>query len=190
MAMGVEIAAAAAVAAAVTEQELTLELRDARPDDAIAIAAIYKHYVANTAISFEEEPVPAEAMRQRIDSLSDSGMPWLVALMDGAVVGYAYASPWRVRPAYRFAVESSVYLAPAAAGRGVGTALYAQLLERLRAQGIHMVIGGIALPNDASIALHEKLGFAKVAHFSEVGRKFDRWIDVGYWELRLPALPA
>lgn len=166
-----------------------MDLRDATLDDAAEITAIYNHYVANTATSFEEELVSVAAMRQRIADQIDSGLPWLVATVDGTVAGYAYASKWRVRPAYRFAVESSVYLGTNYARQGLGMALYVQLIERLRASRLHLVIGGIALPNPASIALHEKAGFRKVAHFSEVGRKFDRWIDVGYWQLTLHAEP-
>ena len=102
-----------------------------------------------------------------------------------ALMGYAYATPWRVRSAYRFSVESSVYVSPDHPRKGVGTRLYRQLIDELRARGLHMVIGGIAQPNEASVALHEAMGFKKVAHFSEVGMKFGRWIDVGYWELKL-----
>jgi L-amino acid N-acyltransferase YncA len=162
-----------------------MEIRDATPDDAAAIVAIYNHFVANTAISFEEEAVAESAMRQRIADVRESELPWLVAMVDGKLAGYAYASRWRARAAYRSSVESTVYLAPEQAGQGRGSALYAQLIARLREAGIHLVIGGIALPNAPSIALHEKMGFDKVAHFSEVGRKFERWIDVGYWQLRL-----
>lgn len=160
-------------------------LRDATPDDADAIVAIYNHFIDNSIISFEETPVAAADMRQRIADVHAAGLPWLVVEVDGRVEGYAYATKWRVRPAYRFAVESSVYLALDSAGQGLGAALYAALTARLRDAGVHVVIGGIALPNAASVALHEKMGYVKVAHFSEVGRKFDRWIDVGYWQLTL-----
>ena len=162
-----------------------MELRDATPDDAAAIAAIYNHFVLTTAISFEEEPVNASDMALRIAGVRDAALPWLVASVDGIIAGYAYATKWRVRPAYRFSVESSVYVAAHMARCGLGGALYRALLERLRAAGVHLVIGGIALPNDASVALHEAMGYTKAAHFSEVGFKFDRWIDVGYWQLRL-----
>ena len=162
-----------------------MELRNASPDDADAIVAIYNHYVDNTVISFEEQTVSAAAMRQRIGDVLDAGLPWLVAEVDGKVAGYAYATKWRVRPAYRFSVESSVYLAVDQARKGLGAALYARLIASLREAGVHLVIGGIALPNVASVALHEKMGYKKVAHFEEVGRKFDRWIDVGYWQLTL-----
>jgi phosphinothricin acetyltransferase len=104
---------------------------------------------------------------------------------DGAIAGYAYATEWKERSAYRFSVESTVYVAPGLAGRGIGTRLYEALLAELQRRKVHCVIGGISLPNDASVALHERLGFVKIGHFKEVGWKFDRWVDVGYWELVL-----
>lgn len=161
-------------------------IRDAGPGDAAAIAAIYNPYIAGTTVSFEEEAVSAGEMRDRIAAVQDGGLPWLVLeAADGVVAGYAYATKWRVRHAYRFSVETSVYLAQGSERKGYGTALYEVLLERLRAQGCHLAIAGIALPNEGSVALHEKLGYKKVAHFGEVGFKFGRWLDVGYWELRL-----
>lgn len=162
-----------------------MNIRDASGDDAESVAAIYNHFVLNTSISFEETAVPHAEMAQRIAEVQAAGLPWLIAEQDGGVAGYAYATKWRVRNAYRFSVESTVYLAPAHGGKGVGTMLYRALLDRLRDAGYHLVIGGIALPNPASIALHEKLGFEKVARFNEVGFKFNRWTDVGYWQLRL-----
>ncbi len=162
-----------------------ISIRPATPVDAAAICAIYNPYVAATTISFEEDPVADGDMAQRIADVGTAGLPWLVAEEDGRLLGYAYATKWRARPAYRTSVESSVYLDGAAAGRGLGTLLYRALFDALRGLDVHMVIGGIAQPNAASVALHEKLGFRKVAHFSEVGRKFGRWVDVGYWELRL-----
>ena len=162
-----------------------MNIRDANMRDAETIAFIYNHFVLTTSISFEEAEVPVIEMAGRIADLQASGLPWLVAELDGDVAGYAYATKWRVRHAYRFSVETSVYLAPEHAGKGVGTALYEALLTRLRDGGYHLAIGGIALPNAASIALHEKLGFEKVAQFREVGLKFDRWTDVGYWQLVL-----
>jgi phosphinothricin acetyltransferase len=109
-------------------------------------------------------------------------LPWLVAEDDGRAVGYAYATQWKSRSAYRFAVEITVYLARDHDRRGIGSRLYEELFRLLEAHGIHAVIGGIALPNAASVALHEKFGMKKVAHFVDVGFKFDRWIDVAYWE--------
>lgn len=162
-----------------------ISIRSATFDDAAAICAVYNPYVANTTISFEEEAVAPGDMARRMADVVQAGLPWLVAEENGRLLGYAYATKWRARPAYRTSVESSVYLDGAAAGHGLGTLLYRALLEALRELDVHMVIGGIAQPNAASVALHEKLGFRKVAHFSEVGRKFGHWVDVGYWELRL-----
>lgn len=159
-------------------------IRAATAADAAAIAAIYSYYIATTTISFEEAPVAAAEMARRIAEVT-ARLPWLVHELDGKVVGYAYASPWRVRSAYRFSVETSVYVSPDYPRRGVGAALYRALLEQLRERGLKMAIAGIAQPNEASVALHERLGYRKVAHFSQVGRKFERWIDVGYWELQL-----
>jgi phosphinothricin acetyltransferase len=163
----------------------TRTIRPASAADAARICTIYNHYVATSTISFEEEAVTPPAMAQRIADVLDVPLPWLVMLENDKVIGYAYATRWRVRAAYRFAVETSVYLDPAHAGQGAGTALYQALLAQLRALGLHSAIGGIAQPNDASVRLHERLGFTKVAHFSEVGCKFGRWIDVGYWQLQL-----
>jgi phosphinothricin acetyltransferase len=108
-----------------------------------------------------------------------------VAEIQNEVAGYAYASQWRSRSAYRYTAESTVYLDPVHTGKGIGNALYKDLIERLKAMGIHVVMGVITLPNPPSIALHEKLGFKKAAHFVEVGYKFGRWLDVGYWQLNL-----
>ena len=159
-------------------------IRSATPDDAPAICAIYNRYVLGSTITFEEQEVTDAEMRTRIDEVLRS-LPWLVWDADGTLGGYAYATKWRVRSAYRFSAESTVYLAPEFQRRGIGRKLYTALLGQLRARGLHRVIGGIALPNAASVGLHEALGFRKTAHFTEVGFKFDRWIDVGYWEFDL-----
>jgi phosphinothricin acetyltransferase len=161
------------------------DIRPASSLDAARICAIYNHYVATTTISFEEAPVLDSDMAGRIADVTDSGLPWLVLEVDGVVAGYAYATKWRARPAYRHAVESSVYLDPALAGRGHGRRIYEKLLAELRTGGLHTVIAGIAQPNERSVALHERLGFRKVAHFAEVGLKFGRRLDVGYWQLLL-----
>jgi phosphinothricin acetyltransferase len=167
--------------------EAMTDIRPASSLDAAHICAIYNHYVATTTISFEETPVLEPDMAGRIADVTEDGLPWLVLEIGGVVAGYAYATKWRARPAYRHAVESSVYLDAALAGRGHGQRIYARLLDALRIRGLHTVIGGIAQPNERSVALHERLGFRKVAHFAEVGFKFDRWIDVGYWQLPLQA---
>lgn len=161
-------------------------VRAATADDAVAVAHIYNHYVATSCATFETEPVSARDMAARIAETVDASLPWLVAAMpDGKIVGYAYASRWKGRCAYRHSVETSVYLDPACTGRGVGRQLYEALLDIVRRLDMHAVIGGVALPNAASIALHERLGFRKVAHFEQVGFKQGRWIDVAYWQLLL-----
>jgi phosphinothricin acetyltransferase len=160
---------------------MTTILRLAQPADAEAICAIYNHYISNTCISFEEVEVNIAEMSARIHEVTQQ-LPWLVLEEEGQIRGYAYATKWRVRPAYRHSVETSVYLAHDVRGRGWGRQLYEELLVRLRGQGLRTAIGGVALPNDASVALHEKMGYEKVAHFQQVGHKHGRWIDVGYWQ--------
>lgn len=158
-----------------------MTIRACTPADAADICAIYNHYVRNTVITFEEEPVSVSDMRLRIENCTRT-YPWLVREIEGRVVGYAYATRWKERAAYRHSVEVSVYVAANSFREGHGRALYAELIARLAQRGCHALIGGIALPNDASVALHETFGFTKVAHFTEVGHKFGRWIDVGYWQ--------
>jgi L-amino acid N-acyltransferase YncA len=160
-------------------------LRAATPADAAAIAAIYNHYVLNTIVTFEEEAVSADEIASRIREVQDAGIPWYVWDEHGRVLGYTYASKWKSRCSFRYSLETTVYLDPAATGRGLGRQLYTALIEALRTQKYHALIGGISIPNPASIALHEKLGFQKIGHFKEVGWKFNQWIDVGYWELTL-----
>jgi L-amino acid N-acyltransferase YncA len=161
-------------------------IRAAGPADAGAIARIYNHYILNTIVTFEVEAVTPGDIAARIAEVTQASLPWLVAEHEGRVVGYAYASRWKGRCAYRFSAEATVYLDHADTGRGHGSLLYRELLEDLGARGTHAVIGGVALPNAASEALHGKFGFTKVAHFREVGFKFDRWIDVAYWQRLLP----
>jgi L-amino acid N-acyltransferase YncA len=163
-----------------------MPIRLATHADAAAIAAIYNHYVDTTTISFEEQAVEAVEMARRIDTVGAT-LPWYVFEREGAVIAYAYATPWRVRSAYRFSVESSVYVSPGCPRQGLGSQLYKVLIDDLRARGMQVVLGGIAQPNVASVRLHESLGFEKVAHFKRVGRKFGQWVDVGYWELQLDA---
>lgn len=161
------------------------QLRSALPTDAEAIARIYNYYVQNTVITFEEEPVSVEGMAARVAEVQGASLPWLIAELDGVVVGYAYAGKWKARSAYRFAVETTVYLEAGREGQGIGSRLYAELLPVLRERGIHVAIGGAALPNPASVALHEKLGFEHVATFRQVGFKHGRWVDVAYWQILL-----
>lgn len=160
-------------------------IRPVKLSDAEAIASIYNPFITDTVITFEYDPVSKEEIASRIQKVLEGGHPYLVAEEDGKVVGYSYASQWRTRAAYRYTVESAVYLDPAYKGKGLGSTLYQALLDELKLRGTHVVLGGITLPNPASVALHEKLGFVKVAEHHEVGFKFDRWLDVGFWELRL-----
>lgn len=161
-------------------------IRPITENDAEQAAHIYNYYVLNSTVTFEEVPVPVEEMRERISSVTEK-YPWLVCIAGDKIIGYAYAGAWKARAAYRFSVETSVYLQEGLSGKGIGSALYTELLRKLRAQKLHSIIGGMALPNKECIALHEKFGFEKVAHFKEVGFKFGRWIDVAYYEKILPA---
>ena len=160
-------------------------IRPAAASDADAMAHIYNHYITNTIVTFEEDPIGAVDMAARLVDVTAAALPWIVLEQEGEVWGYAYASKWKDRYGYRFSVESTVYLAPSATGKGLGKQLYGRLVSILNEGPAHVVIGGIALPNAASVALHERLGFEKVAHFKAVGFKFDRWIDVGYWQRTL-----
>jgi phosphinothricin acetyltransferase len=160
-------------------------IRSIAKHDLASIAAIYNHYIRQTAISFEEVEVTVEQMAERVDAVTSSSLPWLVAELSGHVVGYAYAGKFHQRSAYRFTVEATVYLAHDMPGKGIGSKLYSELLALLKRQDIHSIIGIIALPNHASVALHEKFGFRKIGHFPEVGFKFNAWQDVGYWQVVL-----
>lgn len=160
-------------------------IRNATAADAPAIAAIYHLHVRGTIVTFELDEVSDAEMAQRISHVQSQGLPWLVYVERDAVLGYAYAGQWKTRAAYARTVESSIYLHEDAQGRSIGKSLYMALIDRLKAASIHVVIGGVSLPNVASVRLHEQLGFEYVGTFSEVGWKFDQWIDVGYWQLRL-----
>lgn len=154
-------------------------------EDSAALARIYNHYIEHTIITFEETVVTGADMAKRVEELTGAGFPWFVYEEAGEVIGYAYAGPFNKRASYRHTVESTVYLDHKHTGRGIGRALYGKLFEEIRGRSMHCIIGGISLPNPASVAIHESFGFEKVAHYKEVGRKFDRWIDVGYWQLML-----
>lgn len=161
-------------------------IRAARAADAATIADIYAPHVANGFVSFELEPPDADAMERRM-AASDGLYPWLVATdgEDGIVLGYAYATRFRDRPAYDYVVESSIYMAGTGQRQGTGRLLYEALIHTLRAQGFTQAIGAIALPNPASIALHEAVGFRRTGVYREIGYKQGRWIDVGIWQCQL-----
>jgi phosphinothricin acetyltransferase len=163
-----------------------MRIRAATSEDAAAIAGIYAHYVTASAVSFETEAPGPDEIAARMDSGANL-YPWLAAEEDGAVSGYAYGAAFRTRHAYRFTVETTVYLSAAAQGRGVGRMLYAPLLELLERQGFTQAIAAIALPNAASVALHERLGFRHAGTYGQVGFKLGRWWDVGLWQRALAA---
>jgi len=165
-----------------------LLIRDADPvRDAAACAALYAPHVEGSAVSFEERPPDAAEMAARIGRYGASHA-WLVAEREGEVVAYAYATIFNERPAYRWSSSVSVYVAAEFRGRGIGRALYEDLFERLRERGFHMACAGITLPNEASVALHESLGFAQSGLNREIGWKHGAWRDVGCWQLEL--IPA
>jgi L-amino acid N-acyltransferase YncA len=155
-------------------------IREVMISDAKTIAEIYNYYILNTIITFEFDPLTPEEIAHRMENYRKVG-PYLVYEEAGEVVGYAYVSRFRDRKAYENSVESTIYLKHGLGGKGVGFKLYSELLSRV-SQQYHAIIGGIALPNDASVKLHEKCGFKKIGHFSEVGKKFGKWIDVGFWQ--------
>ncbi|MCH9638282.1 MAG: GNAT family N-acetyltransferase [Betaproteobacteria bacterium] len=164
-------------------------IREATEQDAEAITAIFNYYIRDTVITFEEDEINTGHFIERFNKVKRSGFSWLVAVDDGDVIGFAYSSKWIERAAYRNTAEVSVYLAHTVTSKGWGTKLYNALFSTLREKSIHIALGGITLPNPASVALHEKFGMEKVAHFKQVGYKFGEWLDVGYWQVQLNAHP-
>lgn len=159
-------------------------IRQAKISDAPQIASIYNYYVSNTIVTFEMKPLNASVIADKISKILKN-YPWLVYEKNGKILGYAYATKWKPRGAYKHTVESTIYLEIDQSGKGIGGKLYSELISQLKVLNIHSIIGGIGQPNEASIALHEKLGFQKVAHFKEIGFKFDKWVDVAYWQLNI-----
>ncbi len=157
-----------------------MKIRPCTPNDIAAICTIYNHYIEHTVITFEEIPLTIAQMQERVNAYTQL-YPWLVCEDTGEIVGYAYASKWKERTAYKHTAEVTVYLKHDATQKGYGSALYAELIAQLKTQGCHVLLGCLAIPNEPSAKLHEHFGFKQIAHFTEVGRKFERWIDVGYW---------
>ncbi len=160
------------------------DIRSATGADAAAMLAIYRPYVENTAISFETEPPGVEEFRVRVDR-SLAGWAWLIAEMEGECVGYAYATAYRSRPAYRWSTETSAYVREDCHRRGVARALYTALFDRLAQSGYCNAFAAITLPNEASVAFHERLGFSAIGVFRRVGWKFGAWHDVGWFQRSL-----
>ncbi len=155
-------------------------IRNVTGQDAKSIAEIYNYYIVNTTITFELDPITPEEILKRIEKSLKLG-PYLVYEENEEVIGYCYISNFRERKAYDNTVESTIYMKNGMGGKGLGYKLYSELLSQISAK-YHVIIGGISLPNISSIKLHEKCGFKKAGHFSEVGNKFGKWIDVGFWE--------
>lgn len=162
---------------------MTVEVRAAREADLAALTSIYNHYVEHTHVTFDLEPFTVEQRRAWFAHYADTGPHRLLVAADGEhVLGYATSSRFRDKAAYDTSVETTVYCASGGTGRGVGRALYAALFAALESEDVHRAYAGIALPNDASLALHRAFGFSAVGTFREVGRKFDRWWDVTWLE--------
>src|SRR5512142_1544352 len=159
-------------------------IRIARSEDAEGMLAIYAPIVSETTISFEMEPPTVEEMRRRIETTL-AKLPWLVWEADGRIMGYAYASRHRERAAYQWSVDVSVYVAEEARGRGLGRRLYAPLLGMLEDLGYYSALAGIALPNPASVGLHEAMGFKPIGVYRNIGYKSGAWRDVGWWQRQL-----
>lgn len=167
----------------------SVSIRSACAADAAALAAIYAPYVTETAISFEEAPPSTQGMAERI-AATQTRYPYLVAEDETGILGYAYASAYRPRHAYRFTAEVSAYCAPRTQGCGVGCALYEPLLERLTAGGFRTAVAIITLPNDRSVRFHERMGFNHVGTIAKVGHKFEKWHDTGLWQRDLSRVVA
>lgn len=157
----------------------TFETRDIGP-----ACTLTNHFINRTAVHFGTSPQTESEFAAMWQSGRDK-FPWLAAECDGRFAGYAKAGTWRARDAYARTAEVTVYVDPPFHRRGVGRALYAELLDRLRAAGFHAAVGGVTLPNEGSVRLHESMGFTYVGTFKEVGRKFDQWHDTGWWQLIL-----
>lgn len=162
-------------------------VRSARTDDAAAIAAIYAHHVAHGTASFDTEPRSDAQTAAKIAECASHGWPFLVAEADGAVVGYAYATQFRDRPAYRSACENSIYISPSHIGQGVGSSLLDELIEAATEAGFRQMIAVIGGAEPASVALHSKAGFVEAGRMRSVGRKHGRWLDTLYMQLGLGA---
>ena len=166
------------------DSNLSIQIRLAVPEDAERMLAIYAPYVENTGVSFEDHPPESRSFRTRIEQMMEK-LPWLVAEVDGKVVGYAYAAPHRVRAAYSWSTEFSVYIGSQYRHQGVGALLYQRLVTLVQRQGYRNVYALITLPNQAAVELHRKLGFTELEVRHHAGYKLGRWYDVLWMELDL-----
>lgn len=159
-------------------------IRNCTINDAQTICDIYNYYIKNTTITFEEVPLIPKNISERIRKVTEK-YPWFIYEFNGEILGYAYAGEFKSRCAYRYTLESSVYLSYKYISKGIGSELYIRLIDECRRIGIHSLIGVIAIPNEPSVSLHKKLGFKLAGKFSEVGYKFNKWVDVENWQLML-----
>jgi L-amino acid N-acyltransferase YncA len=164
-------------------------LRDATPDDAEAVAAIYAHHVLHGTASYDLLPPPPAHFRAKIETVTAAGWPFLVAELDGAVAGYAYATQFRDRDGYRFTAEDSIYVHPDRMGQGIGGALLDELIKRVTERGFRQLVAVIGGAEPGSVALHSRRGFREVGRLHAVGWKHDRWLDSVYMQLELPGGP-
>lgn len=159
-------------------------IRSLHIQDAQAVLDIYNYYVLNTTVTFDIDPISLETFKTKIEHIQ-ANYPFLVFEEDGHILGYAYGSRFRPKPAYDYVVESTVYVKHGHHGKKIGTLLYAELLNKLKQMDLHTVVGVLTVPNDASIKLHERFGFKQVAKLDEVGFKFGQWQNIGIWQLFL-----
>lgn len=159
-------------------------IRAFQAKDLVQLLEIYNYYVLHSNVTFDDEELSLEAFQKKVHRIN-SEYPFLIFEEDGHILGYAYGSKFRPKPAYQNTVESTIYLKYSVKGKGIGTMLYSKLIGVLKQKNFHIVLGVLTLPNDASEKLHKKLGFKKVAHLNEVGLKFKQWHDVGIYQLKL-----
>jgi len=159
--------------------------REAAEADLPAIARIHARYVTDTAATFDVEPLGVEGWREKWQAACAADHPWFVFEQGGEVLGFAIAGAFRPKASYRPTVETTIYLDTGAVGHGAGRPLYSTMLDEAARRGFHLAVAGVTLPNEASVRLHEALGFSKVGVFEEVGHKLGEWRDVGWWQRRL-----
>ncbi|HBM15870.1 MAG TPA: phosphinothricin acetyltransferase [Lentisphaeria bacterium] len=160
-------------------------IRECFIEDAAEICRIYNYYVENTTITFEEEPLAPSEIEKRISNIQSKGHPWLVYEENLQIIGYAYASEFKSRCAYKYTLETSFYLSHEHLSKGIGTKLYTKLIDECRKIGMHSLVGVIAVPNIPSASICKKFGFQKAGIIKEAGFKFNKWIDIEYWQLIL-----
>ncbi len=159
-------------------------IRKVKIEDAQQLLDIYNYYVENSIVTFDLEPLSLNTFQEKMTRICKA-YPFIVFEENNEILGYAYGSKFRPKPAYKYTVESTVYVKHNKHGKHIGTKLYTELLKLLKQEKFHIVLGVLTLPNDTSIKLHEKFGFIQIAYFNEVGLKFEKWQDVGIWQLKL-----